>query len=463
MSTFDVIVIGGGPGGYRAAELAAEAGKTVALCEERRIGGVCLNAGCVPTKTLLHCAKTYKAAQTGERFGVRASGVRFDMATAAGWKDRVVKKLTGGIAAELKRLGVQVLYDRAHLLDRNTVQCGDQRLSANHIVIATGSAPARPPIRGLTDETALTSTEMLASQTVPDRVAIIGGGYIGMEFASFFSSVGAEVTVIEMTAEIIPFMDTHIAKQLRGQLKAVRFELGAHVERIEDRTLHYRCGERAESVEFDALLLSVGRVPNSGGIGLEAAGVELHNDAVRVDERMRTNVPGVYAVGDVTGLSLLAHAAYRMADVAVSTILACGGASESGGSSAGDAMRFRSHAVPWVVYTLPEVAGCGLTEEQAVEAGYDAVSAQLPAGANGRFVAERPDERGLCKIVADRRTRRILGVHLLGTGASEIIHSAAAFIEAELRTSDIREVIYPHPTVSELVHDTVRALDDRLQ
>lgn len=451
MSVRDLIVIGSGPGGYRAAELAAEHGKSVALFEERHIGGVCLNVGCIPTKTLLNAAKTYKAASHGATFGVNAESVTFDMAQAVTYKNEVVGKLTRGVGGELKRVGVEIIEGRARLLSRNTVECNGTRYEARNIIIATGSSSTMPPIPGLADSEVKTSTEMLDLTTAPKRVGVIGGGYIGMEFASFFSTIGSEVTVIEMFDEIIPFMDAKIAKQLRSHLKSVNFKLGCKVERVDGKTVHYT--EKGETVSdtFDEVLISVGRTPNTKDVGLEAAGVEVVRGAVTVDDRMKTNQPGVYAIGDVTGRSLLAHSAYRMAAVAVDTMFGAG------------LQRFRSHAIPWVVFTLPEVAGCGLTEAQAKDAGYNVASAQLPASINGRFLAEHPDERGLCKVIADRNTGRILGVHLLGSGVSEIIHSAALMLEHEMRVQDVVDVIYPHPTVSELVYDTVRAVEAQLK
>ncbi|TVQ23005.1 MAG: dihydrolipoyl dehydrogenase [Spirochaetaceae bacterium] len=451
MSVRDLIIIGGGPGGYRAAELAAEKGKSVTLFEEKHIGGVCLNVGCIPTKTLLNAAKIFKAASHGSRFGVQADAVRFDMGQAVAYKNEVVGKLTKGVGGELKRVGVEVIEGRASLTSRTTVECNGASYEAKNIVLATGSSSAMPPIPGLAESDVKTSTEMLDLTAAPKRVGIIGGGYIGMEFASFFSTTGSEVTVIEMFDEIIPFMDAKIAKQLRSHLKSVTFKLGCKVERVDGRTVHFSDKGQAVSDTFDEVLISVGRTPNTKGLGLEAVGVEVVRGAVRVDDHMKTNIPGVYAIGDVTGRSLLAHSAYRMAAVVVDRMF--GERTE----------RFRSHAIPWVVFTLPEVAGCGLTEAGARDAGYDVVSAQLPASINGRFLAEHPDERGLCKVIADRKTHRILGVHLLGTGVSEIIHSAALMIEHEMRTSDVVDVIYPHPTVSELVYDTVRAVDAQLK
>ncbi len=451
MSTRDLIIIGGGPGGYRAAELAAEKGKSVTLFEEKHIGGVCLNVGCIPTKTLLNAAKIYKAASHGSRFGVQADAVRFDMGQAVSYKNEVVGKLTKGVGGELKRVGVEVIEGRASLTSRTTVECNGMNYEARNIILATGSSSAMPPIPGLAESGVKTSTGMLDLTEAPKRVGIIGGGYIGMEFASFFSTIGSEVTVIEMFDEIIPFMDARIAKQLRSHLKSVTFKLGCTVERVDGKTVHFSENGTSVSETFDEVLISVGRTPNTMGLGLEVVGVEVVRGAVRVDDHMKTNIPGVYAIGDVTGRSLLAHSAYRMAAVAVDEIF----------GSRTD--RFRSLAIPWVVFTLPEVAGCGLTEAGARDAGYDVVSAQLPASINGRFLAEHPDERGLCKVIADRKTHRILGVHLLGSGVSEIIHSAALMIEHEMRTGDVVDVIYPHPTVSELVYDTVRAVDAQLK
>lgn len=468
-----ILIIGGGPAGYLAAERAGarlRAGETIAgtssagddagvvLVEQDQIGGVCLNAGCVPTKTLLHSAKLYEQARHGERFGVTASEVRYDLQAAMAWKRTVIETLQKGIKASLKKYGVTVITGRAELVDRSTVQVGDQQITADRIIIATGSSSTRPPIPGLDGERVVTSTELLQITDLPKRLAIIGGGYIGMEFASYFSAIGTEVHVIEMMDEIIPFMDAELSKTLRTSMKEVTYHLGCKVERVDDGAVHFTstgsAGEvdAADSVEADLVLVAIGRRPNVDGLGLETAGVEYDRGGIRVDERMRTNLPGVYAAGDVNGRSLLAHSAYRMAEVAVADIF--GGRAGSRGAD-----RMRYHAIPWVVFTTPEVAGCGMSEAAAREAGLDPVTAKLTMKASGRYLAEHPTERGFVKVVVDRSDRRLLGVHMIGTGSSEQIFGAAMAIEAELRVEDIREIIFPHPTSSEVLRDVMWEID----
>ncbi|MFP4484930.1 MAG: dihydrolipoyl dehydrogenase [Spirochaetaceae bacterium] len=454
---YDLIVLGGGPGGYMAAERAGHLGKRVLLIEESRLGGVCLNAGCIPTKTLLNAAKIYHAARDSKRLGVTTKDATFSFSTAMKWKNRVVDTLTKGVAAQMKRFGVEVVYGFGHVVSAREVVVEGKGYEGAHLIVATGSHTAVPPIPGIDSASVMTSDEMLRLEEMPGSVAVIGGGYIGMEFASFFTTLGVPVTVVEMLDEIIPQVEPQVAAQLRKSMKEVTFKLGTTVTAIDGSTLQVSGPDGNESVEAERILLSVGRRPTVEGIGFETIGLDFDASGIRVDERMRTNVSGVYAVGDVTGKSLLAHAAYRMADVAVADIFpeefAAASIPPGDAAGLGYTPRMRYEAVPWVVYTRPELAGCGMTASEAREAGLNPVTATVPMRMSGRYLAEHPDEQGECTLVADARTGRILGARLLGTGSSEIIFGVATMIEAELRISDVREVIFPHPTVSEVLRE----------
>lgn len=443
---YDLIIIGGGPGGYVAAERAGAAGKKVLLLEKEQLGGVCLNWGCIPTKSLLNSAKYYHHALHGSQFGVTAGNVSFDLEKAMAWKEKTVKTLRGGVAFLMKKYKVDVISEAGRLVDRATVEAGGKRYSAASIIIATGSSPAVPPIPGADLPSVLTSNEVLEISSLPSSIAVIGGGVIGMEFASFFSTLGVKVSVIEMLDEIFPMMDGKMASAMRKAMPGVTFHLGSKVEAIEKGRVHFTSGGEKSGCGADMVLLSVGRRANLEGLGLKEAGVDFDRSGIKVDEYQRTNLPGVYAVGDVTGISQLAHSASRMGEVAVGHIL--DGASPRYG-------RMRLGAVPWAVYTLPEAAGCGKTEEQAEAEGIRVKSAVFQFGANGRFLAENGREPGFCKVVTDASSNVLLGVHLMGAYSSEIIHGAAAMIEAELRVQDIKEIIFPHPTVSEVVCDAV--------
>lgn len=458
----DIVIIGGGPAGYRAAERAGQRFENVVLIEEQEIGGVCLNAGCIPTKTLLHSAKLYELAANSARFGVTAESVSYDLGAAMSHKRTTIDALVKGVRGSLKRHGVKLIQGRAQLVDRRTVAVGSERITADAIIIATGSSSAAPPIPGLEalgadGSPVLTSTELLEIAERPRRLAIIGGGYIGMEFASYFSAVGTEVHVIEMMEEIIPFLDPEISQTLRTGMQGVTFHLGCKVERVDGGTVHFSAGGTADSVEADLVLVAIGRRPNVAEIGLQEAGVEFDRLGIRVDEQMRSNLPGVYAAGDVTGRSLLAHSAYRMAEVAVADIVARSG--KVAGAAAGDGSIMRYGAIPWVVFTAPEVAGVGMDEKQAREAGLDPVTVNLSMKASGRYLAEHPSERGFVKMIANRSDRRILGVQMIGTGCSELVFGVATAIETELRVDDLREVIFPHPTMSEVLRDAAWALN----
>jgi dihydrolipoamide dehydrogenase len=440
MKEYDLIIIGAGPGGYVAAERAGEHGLSVLLIEKGELGGVCTNEGCIPTKSLLNAAKLYTHAKDSEPFGVTAQGVSFDLSAAMAWKQETMKTLRTGIAGLMKKSKVEVITGEAELLGDTKVSVNGESYVGKDLIIATGSSPVIPPIPGADKPHVLTSTQMLEIEKIPEQLVVVGGGVIGVEFASMFSQVGSEVTVIEMMDEILPMMDADIAKQMKRAMKQVSFKTGSTVRQITDTEVVYTDSKgREQRQAADVVLMSVGRRPNSAGC--EHIGLSMEQGAILVDEYMRTNIAHVYAAGDVNGKSLLAHSASRMAEVAVSHIL--------GGSQV---MRYQ--AVPWAVYTQPEAAGCGITEQQAQEQGREVKVASMPMRANGRFLAEHGKKApGLCKIIADKKSGMILGVHMIGAVSSEMIYGAAAFIEAELRVQDVSEIIFPHPSVSEVIKD----------
>lgn len=438
----DLIILGAGPGGYVAAQRAGRAGLKVLLVEKAELGGVCLNAGCIPTKTLLAGAKSFAHLKEAEAFGVAVEKPVFHLDKAMARKARVVDTLRKGIAASMKRFGVEVAAGAGLLRDNRTVEVAGTRHTGKAVIIATGSSPAVPPIPGVDRPWVLTSTGVLDIRETPKNPVIVGGGYIGMEFASLFDMIGSQVTVVEMMPEIVPGLEPEFAAQLRKAMPGVTFELGARVEEFGDHSLTFSRGDKKTTLPADLTLLSIGRVPNLEGMGFREAGLDMDRKGIRTDERMRTNLPGVYAIGDVTGRSLLAHSASRMGEIAVADIL-------------GKRDRWRGHAVPWVVFTNPEVAGCGLTQAEAEARGLEVKTVTAPMRVSGRYLAEHPRENGICKIVADKKTDVILGVSLLGSGCSELIFGAALMIEAELRTRDVREMVFPHPTVSEVLREAL--------
>ena len=453
MSDFDLAVVGGGPGGYVAAERAAARGLRTVLVEREHLGGVCLNSGCIPTKTLIHSAKLLQQARHGAAYGVTVEGARYDLGAAMAWKDAVTARLRSGVAAQMERHGVTVETGSARLTGRGRLAVDGRELGARNVIVAAGSHSARPPLPGADLPHVVDSTGALRLPHLPARVVIVGGGYIGMEFASYFHAVGVQVVVVEMLEEILAGVDGDIVRQLKSALPGVDWHLQSRVTAISASgvTVETPAGEREEAA--DLVLLATGRVPNTADLGLETVGALFNRRGITVDEYQRTNVAGLYAVGDVTGRSLLAHAASRMGEVAAAAV-----AAERPGSN-----RMRYHAVPWVVYTLPEIAGVGLSEQAARSSGRRVQVARLPLAANGRFLAEhlapaaesQPTPRGLVKVIVDAESHVLLGVHMIGTPASEIIFGAATMIEAELRVEELREIVFPHPTVSEALRDVL--------
>jgi len=440
---FDVVIIGAGPGGYLAAERAGAKGKKTLLIDmDKNLGGVCLNRGCIPTKTLLNSAKIFYSSQNSKQIGVSVSKAEYDIEKAMEWKNKVVSILTKGVAYQMKRNNVTVITGRAQFIDKNTVSVGGENYVANNIIVATGSSPAILAIPGINKTHVLTSDEILNINQLPEKLAIIGGGVIGLEFASYFSMLGVSVTVIELLPEILPHIDKDLSSLLRKSLKNCHFIISATVKKIDDKYIYYVKDDHEESFPADMVLLAVGRIPNVSDLGLDRINLDFDQKGIKVNDKMQTNQPGVYAVGDVTGKSLLAHTAYRMGEVAVNVMF-------------GENDRMRYHAIPWVVYTYPELSGVGLTEAQAEKEGRKIRVGSLHLRANGRFLAEHGNEKGICMVIVDAESDVLLGVAILGGVNSEIIFGAATLIEAELRVKDIKEIIFPHPTVSEIIKDTI--------
>jgi dihydrolipoamide dehydrogenase len=454
MSSYDVVVIGGGPGGYLAAERVAGAGKHTLLVEKEQLGGTCLNVGCIPTKSLLHSAKLYKHATNSAAHGVTAEGASYDWPAMQSWKDGAVKTLVTGVAAMERRLGVDVVHASASLVGPGHVAIGSDIHDTDHVIIATGSAPVMPAIPGAAgNPRVVDSTGILRLVDVPERLVIIGGGVIGVEFAGLFSMLGTTTTVIELLPEILPFADADVATAVREGMPQVDFQLGCRVLSIdEDKVAYERADGTGGTIPADVVLVAVGRRPLLEGWGATESGLDFSPAGVRVDDRMRTNLPQVWAVGDVTGRVLLAHAAYRMAEVAAANILEPHRAAAYG-------QVIRWDTVPWAVYGEPEAAGVGLTEGQARSRGLNVVTASVPGYMSGRFVAEQGvSTPGLAKVVADRDSGRLLGFQLVGPYASEYVWGAAVALESEFTVADLRQVVVPHPTVAELVREATWAL-----
>lgn len=450
---YQVAIIGGGPAGYTAAEVAGKAGLSVVLFEKQSLGGVCLNEGCIPTKTLLYSAKTYDAARHASKYAVNVPEVSFDLPKIIARKQKVVRKLVLGVKGKLTAHGVNIVQGEATVIDKNTVLCGGETYECENLILCTGSETFIPPIPGVDTVPFWTHRDALDNKELPTSLAIIGGGVIGIEFASFFNSLGVQVTVIEMLDEILGGMDKELSALLRAEYakRGIKFMLSTKVVSLAEASseygqaqvqINYENAERAGAVLADKLLMSVGRRPVTKGFGLENLDLrKTERGSICVNERMQSSIPGVYVCGDLTGFSLLAHTAVREAEVAVHTIL-----------GKEDAMSY--WAIPGVVYTNPEIAGVGQTEEALQLKGINYRIVKLPMAYSGRFVAENEGVNGVCKLlISDDET--ILGAHVLGNPASEIITLAGMAIELKLSTTEWKKIIFPHPTVSEIFKEAL--------
>jgi dihydrolipoamide dehydrogenase len=445
---YDLAIIGGGPAGYVAAERAGAKGMNVILFDKRALGGVCLNEGCIPTKTLLNSAKVLEYAHDASKYGITVENISIDFKKIMLRKDKVVRKLVAGVGAKMKHAKVEVIMANAVIKEKRgeviTIDADNQEYQASRLLICTGSEAAVPPIPGLDSSLVMTNREILQMKECPQSLVIIGGGVIGSEFADFYNAMGTKVTVIEMLPEILTGVDEEIAAFVRKEFekKGVTYYLNARVTRLNGKEVVFVKDGQEQRITGDEVLLSVGRKANVAGLGLENIGVEFTPRGIKIDQHCRTNVPNVYAAGDITGFSLLAHTASREGEVAVNHML-----------GRKDVMRY--DAIPGVVYTHPEIAGVGLTESAAKEKGIEVEVQKLPMAYAGRFVAENEGKDGFCKVIVGKKYREILGIHMVGGVCSEMIYGACSIIESQLRVQDVEEIVFPHPTVSEIIKETI--------
>ncbi|SHF94224.1 dihydrolipoyl dehydrogenase [Dysgonomonas macrotermitis] len=445
---FDLAIIGGGPAGYNAAEKAAENGLQTILFEKKYLGGVCLNEGCIPTKTLLYSSKIYDSIKGADKYGISVKGeTTADYPQIIKRKDKVVQKLTGGVSYKLSTAGVTVIKDTATIEgekgDLIQISAAGKTYQVKYLLICTGSETVIPPIKGLSDIPYWTSKEALESTELPKSIAIIGGGVIGIEFASVFNSMGVQVHVIEMMPEILGAMDKETSAMLRSDYakKGVKFYMNTKVTEVSKKGVTVEKDGKSQTIEAEKVLVSVGRRPVTKGLGLESLNIVMKGNGVAVNQYMQTSHPNVYAAGDITGFSLLAHTAIREGEVAIHHIVGID-----------DPMSYK--AIPGVVYTNPEIAGVGKTEEELTAAGEPFRVLKLPMAHSGRFIAENETGSGLCKIIVNPNDQ-IIGCHMLGNPVSEIILVAGIAIENGDTVEEFRKHVYPHPTVGEILHEVL--------
>lgn len=440
-----VVVLGGGPAGYVAAVRGRQLGAEVTLVEMDRLGGVCLHRGCIPSKVLLRSAELARLAPGLDEFGVRADYRGFDWPQALRRKERIVAQLAQAIEQLLARRGVTVIQGRGRLLEPRVVEVETHRgveiLRADRVLVCPGSSPAPLPVPGGDAAGLLTSDELLAREEPPESIIIIGGGYIGAEFADLLNALGVRVTVIEMLPRLLPQADEEVSAEVARAFRRRRIEAsaGAKVTGIAPGeggwTVHFRQGEKERTAQAAAVLVAVGRTPNTRGLGLEEAGIALERGRVVVNERLETSAEGVYACGDVLGRIMLAHVASAEGKVAVANAL-------------GADLHMDYRAIPSAIFTHPEVGSVGLTEEQARADGREVKVGRFSFRGVGKALAEG-ERDGLVKIVSDARTGEVLGGHIVGLHATEMVHELALAIHLRARAEDIAELVHAHPSLSE--------------
>ena len=452
---FDIAVIGGGPGGYVAAIRAAQLGAKTALVEKEHLGGTCLNVGCIPSKALLSSAERLYELRTSDQLGIRVQGeISFDWAAVLNHKERTVRQLRGGVELLVKSNGISLYRGAGSLTAPGQVHVdgsdGAHDLEATNVILATGSVEARPPIPGLDLPGVIGSTQALSIDAVPPSIVVIGGGAVGCELASVFHHFGSTVTVVEMMEHLLPLEDADLGAGLARAFarQGIAVKVSAKVDRIsgQDGALKVELAG-GETIEAAKVLVAIGRTPYTEGLGLERVGVEMDRRAIKVDDRMRTSVPGLWAIGDATGKLPLAHVASAQGEIAVENAL-----------GADKAMDYS--AVPSVVYTIPQTAAVGMSEAKARAAGHNVHIGTFPYQASGRAIAAR-DTEGFVKVVADEKWSRILGVHIFHSRAGDLIEEAVVAMKLESTVEDLVAAIHPHPTYTEAIAEAALAVENR--
>ena len=448
MSAYDVVILGAGPGGYVAALRASQLGATVCLIEKDVVGGTCLNRGCIPSKALIHSAALWKRANEAGAFGITASNWAFDWSKAQSRKSEIVNTQVKGVHTLLGTAKIEVKRGVGSLVDAKTVRImangAGESVTGKAIIIASGSEPAAIPGMQVDGERVLSSTEALELSALPRTFLIVGGGVIGMEFASMLSSLGTQVTVVEMLPQILAMEDPMLVRVLQGvlQKQGVAFHVNTKVEKVETTPAGVRVQvSGGTNLEAERVLIATGRALNSRGIGLEAVGVTVERGAIQVNERMETSVPGIYAIGDVTGISLLAHVASMQGLVAA--------VNATGGRAAMD-----YSAVPNCIYTDPEIASVGLSEPKAKEQGRAVKVGRFNFAALGKAMCIG-ETAGMVKVVAEAQTDKVLGVGIVGPHATDIIAEGVLAVRHGLTAAQVAEVIHSHPTLSEAMSEAM--------